>query len=89
MLLTPYKNVNILKYIPLRHMLPGRVFTYNSQLYFIYHEMGKFIQIEESSMSLKSLSDSILGLALVQYKHEGIIDTLSFKILSRIEATQK
>ena len=36
-LVKPYTNINILKYIPLKSMLPGRVFTFNSQLYFVYH----------------------------------------------------
>ena len=70
-------------------MLPGRVFTYNSQLYFIYHEMAKLIQVEEEMMSTKSVADSLFGLGLVQYKHEGIVDTLTHRILSRIEENQK
>ena len=70
-------------------MLPGRVFTYNSQLYFVYHEMAKFLQVEDSNLTIKSLADSIFGLGLVQYKHEGIVDTITHRILSRIEENQK
>jgi hypothetical protein len=46
LLVRPYQNVNILKYLPLKNMLPGRVFTFNSQLYFVYHEMAKLLQVE-------------------------------------------
>jgi hypothetical protein len=66
---TPFRRVNLLKLVPLRHMLPGRVFTFNSQLYFVYHEMAKLLQVEESAMPTRALADSIFGLSLVNYKN--------------------
>ncbi len=68
-LVKPYRNVNVLKYVPLKQMLPGRVFTFNSQLYFIYHELAKFLQVEEGMMTIRSLANSVFALSLVQYKN--------------------
>jgi hypothetical protein len=42
--LTPFQPKNIMKIVPLKHLLPGRVFVYNSKLYFIYHELAKFLE---------------------------------------------
>jgi hypothetical protein len=30
-------STNIMKIVPLRHLIPGRVHAFNSKLYFVYH----------------------------------------------------
>lgn len=85
LLVRPYQNVNILKYLPLKNMLPGRVFTFNSQLYFVYHEMAKLLQVEQGKLNIKDLSDSLFRLSLVQYKNQEAFDTLTFKVMEKVE----
>lgn len=70
-------------------MLPGRVFTFNSQLYFVYHEFAKLLQVEEEMLGVKPLCDSIFGLGLVQYKNEGAFDTLCYRVVEKVEKNQK
>lgn len=36
-LITPFQPKNIMKVVPLKHLLPGRAIVYNSKLYFVYH----------------------------------------------------
>lgn len=41
--LTPYQPQHVGKLISLKHLLPGRTFVFNSKLFFIYHELAKFL----------------------------------------------
>jgi hypothetical protein len=41
--LTPYQPQHVGKLVSLKHLLPGRTFVFNSKLYFVYHELAKFL----------------------------------------------
>jgi hypothetical protein len=54
--LTPYQPKHVNKLVSLKHLLPGRTFVFNSKLYFVYHELAKFIDVEYQSLSLRSIA---------------------------------
>jgi len=58
-----------MKQICILSLLPNRAFTFNSQKYFVYHDLARFVESEEANIQKKHIGNILHCLSLVSYKN--------------------